>query len=184
MKSALDLLPSSRLLRLCRVVRSMIALGALMLMLLPWVFWLMPSWVPAWVSQMTSLPGDAVRSTTLTPWLGTLVTLLPAGLGLAALWQLWRLFGAYAQGRALTHEAQRHLRRFAALLLALALVEPLYRAAMSVVFSLGNAPGSRQLILSLSSHDYLQVLLALVLLAIATVMGEAVRAAEENKSFV
>ena len=43
---------------------------------LPFVFWLMPSWVPAWVSQMmTSLPENAVRPATLTPWLATLATL-------------------------------------------------------------------------------------------------------------
>lgn len=144
----------------------------------------MPSWVPAWVSQMTSLPDNAVRPATLTPWLATLATLLPAGLGLAALWQLWQLFGAFAAGRALTYDAQQHLRRFALVLLALAVCEPIYRGAMSVVSSLGNPPGQRMLVVSLSSHDYLQGLLALVLLAIAIVMGDAVRAADENRSFV
>ena len=173
-----------RLARLCQAVRALVVPGAITLALLPFVFWFVPSCVPAWVSQMTSLPEDAMRITTLTPWLGTLATLLPAGLGLAALWQLWRLFGAFAAGRALTHDAQQHLRQFAVVLLALAVCEPIYRAAMSVVFSLGNPPGQRQLIISLSSHDYLQVLLALVLLAVAIVMGDAVRAAEENKSFI
>jgi hypothetical protein len=173
-----------RLVRLCHGVRAMVLAGAVVLAMLPWIFWLVPSSVPAWVSQMTSLPDGAVRPTALTPWLGTLATLLPAGLGLAALWQLWQLFGAFAAGHALTHEAQQHLRRFALALLTLAVSEPIYRAAMSVLFSLGNPPGSRQLIVSLSSHDYLQVLLALVLLAIAIVMGDAVHAAEENKSFI
>lgn len=173
-----------RLIRLCHGVRGMVLAGAIVLALLPLVFWLVPSWAAAWVSQMTSLPDSAVRPTTLTPWLGTLATLLPVGLGLTALWQLWQLFGAFAGGHALTHAAQRHLRRFALALLVLAVCEPIYRAAMSVLFSLGNPPGQRQLIVSLSSHDYLQVLLALVLLAIAIVMGDAVRAAEENRSFV
>jgi hypothetical protein len=173
-----------RLIRLCQSVRALVLLGAAALVMLPFGFWLMPQWVAAWVSQMTSLPDNAVRPTTLTPWLGALVTLLPAGLGLAALWQLWQLFGAFAAGQALTHAAQRHLRRFALALIALAVCEPIYRAAMSVLFSLGNRPGQRMLVVSFSSHDYLQVLLALVLLAIAIVMGEAVRAAEENKTFV
>jgi hypothetical protein len=176
--------PDRRLVRLCRWVRGMVLIGAVVLVVLPFVFWWMPSWAQAWVSQMTALPDGAVRPTTLSPWLGTLATLVPAGLGLAALWQLWQLFGAFAAGRALTLAAQHHLRRFAIALLTLAVCEPLYRAAMSVVFSLGNPPGQRQLIISLSSHDYLQGLLALVLLAIALVMGEAVRAAEENREFV
>jgi Protein of unknown function (DUF2975) len=162
----------------------MVLVGAIVLALLPFVFWLMPSWAAPWVSQMTALPGGAVRPAPLTPWLGALATLLPVGLGLAALWQLWQLFGAFAAGRALTHTAQQHLRRFAIVLLVLAVCEPIYRAAMSVLFSLGNPPGQRQLIVGLSSHDYLQVLLALVLLAIAIVMGDAVRAVEENQTFI
>jgi hypothetical protein len=98
--------PGRRLVRLCRWVRGMVLLGAVVLALLPFVFWWMPSLVPAWVSQMTSLPDGAVRPTEISPWLGTLATLVPAGLGLAALWQLWRLFGAFAAGHALTPAAQ------------------------------------------------------------------------------
>jgi hypothetical protein len=176
--------PDRRLLRLCHWVRAMVLIGAVVLVLLPFVFWWMPSFAQAWVAQMTTLADDAVRPTTLSPWLGALATLVPVGLGLAALWQLRQLFGAFAAGHALTLVAQQHLRRFAIALLALAVCEPIYRAAMSVVFSLGNPPGQRQLIINLSSHDYLQALLALVLLAIAIVMGEAVRAVEENKTFV
>ena len=184
MSSSTAPLTDRRLQRLCRGVRAMVLLGAIVLALLPLAFWFMPSWVTAWVSQMTSLPDGAVRPVPLTLWLGALATLLPAGLGLAALWQLWQLFGAFAAGRALTYAAQRHLRRFALSFLALSVCEPFYRAAMSVLFSLGNPPGQRQLIIGLSSHDYLQVLLALALLAIAIVMGDAVRASEENRAFV
>jgi Protein of unknown function (DUF2975) len=184
MASSTASLPDGRLQRLCHSVRAMVLVGAIALALLPFVFWLMPSWAAPWVSQMTALPDGAGRPTALTPWFGMLATLLPAGLGLAALWQLWRLFGAFATGRALTHTAQQHLRRFAVVLLMLAVCAPIYRAAMSVVFSLGNPPGQRQLIVGLSSHDYLQVLLALVLLAIAMVMVDAVRAAEENQTFI
>jgi hypothetical protein len=177
-------LTDRRLHNLCHGVRAMALLGAIALALLPSIFWLMPSSVPPWVSQMTALPQEAVRPQPLTPWLGALATLLPVSLGLTALWQLWQLFGAFAAGHALTPTAQQHLRRFAVALFALAVCEPIYRAAMSVLFSLGNPPGQRQLIIGLSSHDYLQVLLALVLLAIAIVMGDAVRAAEENRAFV
>jgi Protein of unknown function (DUF2975) len=173
-----------RLARLCKCVRAMVLLGAIILALLPLVFWFMPSSATEWVSQATSLPADAVRPVALTPLLATVATLLPVGLGLAALWQLWQLFGAFAAGRALTHEAQQHLRRFALVLLAITVCEPIYRATTSLLFSLGNPPGQRMLVVSLSSDDYLQGMLALVLLAIAIVMGDAVRAADENRAFV
>ena len=65
-----------------------------------------------------------------------------------------------------------------------ALLAPVMRSVMSVVFTLSNPPGQRMLALSLSWSDYLAVLLAVVLIAIATVMAEAVRVAEENEGFV
>ena len=110
--------------------------------------------------------------------------LLVTGYGLYALWQLWRLFAEYGAGRVFGREAQSRLKRFAWALLAAALLAPLVRAAMSVVLTLGNPPGQRQLVIGLSWDDYLAVLLAAVLIAIATVMAEAVRVAEENEGFV
>lgn len=162
----------------------MVLLAALVLALLPLVFWLMPTGAMEWVSDMSSLSRDALRPTALSPWLGSLITLVPVAISLTLLWQLWQLFGSFAAGRALTHGAQQHLRRFALAMLAMAVCDPIHRAAMSVVFSLGNPPGQRQLIIKLSSNDDVQLLLALVLLAIATVMGEAVRASDENRTFV
>jgi hypothetical protein len=169
---------------LCRVVRAMVALAAAVLVTLPFWLWAMPGWVHAMALHAASLPAEnAPRHAASTAWAAA-ATLLPAAVGLAVCWQLWHLFGAFTRGQALTPPALLRLRRFAGWLLALALVQPIYRAAMSVALSLGNPPGSRQLVIGLSSNDYLNVLLALVFVVIAHVMGEAVRAAEENRGFV
>ncbi|WP_298829217.1 DUF2975 domain-containing protein [uncultured Piscinibacter sp.] len=116
--------------------------------------------------------------------LGALLSLLPVALGLYALWQLWRLFAEYGAGRVFGRVALAHLRRFAWALLGIAVLAPLVRAATSVALTMGNPPGRRMLVLGFSWNDYMAVLLAAVLIAIATVMAEAVRVAEENEGFV
>jgi hypothetical protein len=105
-------------------------------------------------------------------------------LGLAFFGLLWQLFGEYGAGRALTQAAQRHLQRLAVVLLAMALLQPVLRAAYSVVLTLGNPPGERRLVIAVGSDDYVALIIGLALLAIATVMRQAVAAAEENRGFV
>jgi hypothetical protein len=112
------------------------------------------------------------------------VTLLPVGLGLALLWQLWSLFGEYLRGDVFGTRALACFRRFAALLFALSLAQPLAQALMSIAVSWDNPPGQRQLLVSIGSNDYALVLGALVFMAIARVMTEAARVAEENEGFV
>lgn len=112
------------------------------------------------------------------------VTLLPVGLGLALLWQLWSLFGEYLRGDVFGVRALACFRRFATLLFALSLAQPLAQALMSVAVSWDNPPGQRQLLVMISSNDYALVLGALVFMAIARVMTEAARVAEENEGFV
>jgi hypothetical protein len=76
------------------------------------------------------------------------------------------------------------LRRFAWTTLAFALAQPLLTAAMVLALTLSNPPGQRMLRLGIGGHDYMGVLVAAVLIAIATVMSDAVRLAEENEGFV
>jgi hypothetical protein len=113
-----------------------------------------------------------------------IVSLLPVGIGMALLWQLWSLFGEYLRGNVFGSRALGCFRRFASLLFALSLAQPLAHALMSVAVSWDNPPGQRQLAVALSSNDYALVLGALVFMAIARVMTEAARVAEENEGFV
>ena len=55
---------------------------------------------------------------------------------------------------------------------------------VSAVLTMHNPPGQRMLAFGLAWSDYMSVLLGLVLLAVARVMSDAVRAAEENAGFV
>jgi hypothetical protein len=176
-----------RLRRLSTGVRLLVAAGALMSVALPLVLAVGPqSLLRAWMGPNGDnlahlLVGDftaAVRGRLI-------LALLPSlGVSLGLLWQLWQLFGHYRKGNVFGSDALAHLRRFGWLMVVLAALGPISRMLMSVAISLGNPPGQRQLVLTLDSNDYVLLLLSLVFVAIARVMGEAVRLAEENEQFV
>jgi len=170
--------------RLCRVVRAGAAFGAVATLVLPVWFWLTPEWVAALGARMADIGCTAIHVDARALALGLAISVLPLAVGVYLLVQLWRLFGEYGRGRALTEGAQRHLSHFARALLVLALLQPVVRAGLSVVLTLGNPPGQRQLVLSLSGDDYLMALVAAALVAIAAVMRQAVAAADENRRFV
>ena len=173
-----------RSLAVIRLVQGLTAAGALFLLVLPPLFWARADWVMQLGPAMAGIGTHPVHVGGAARAWGAAVSLPLVGLGLFALWQLWRLFAEYAHGRALGQPALRHLRRFAWSVLATALLQPLAKAALSVALTVGNPPGQRLLSLSLGSSDYLALLLGAVLLAVAQVMHQAVLAAEENRGFV
>jgi len=176
--------PGPALRRLVWLVRLLALLGAAVLLTVPLIFWLQPDWVRNAAPAMVGLGGHPTVVDDRARLLGGLASLPGVLLGLAALWQLWRLFGEYGAGRVFGAAAQRHLRGFAAALLASALVTPFMRAAVGVALTLGNPPGQKVLSFMLSWHDYLSILCGAVLLAVALVMADAVRLAEDNEGFV
>ena len=112
------------------------------------------------------------------------VTLLPVACALGALWQLWSLFGAYRQGDVFGARPVGHLRHFGWAMVGLAVTEPVSSALASVAISLDNPPGQRQLVVSIGTYDYALLMCALVFVAVARVMAEAARLAQENEGFV
>ncbi|WP_067283863.1 DUF2975 domain-containing protein [Mitsuaria sp. 7] len=115
---------------------------------------------------------------------GLAVNLPQALLTLFALLCLWRLFGAYLRGEVFTDGATRHLRRLGQSVTAMALVMPLTDTVTILALTLGNPPGQRMLSVHLGSQHYVVLLLGLVLIAMAMVMREAQRMAQENAEFV
>jgi hypothetical protein len=176
---------SARHLRLCAVVRAGALLGVAMSLALPAIFWTDAARVADLAPQIAGLPcgAAAVIDETARAW-AVAISVVPIALAIAFFATVWRLFGEYRAGRALTLPAQRLLQRLAWLLLAIVLSQPLVRAAMSVALTMHNPAGKRHLVIGLGSNDYLGLIVALTLLAIATVMRQAVGAAEENRGFV
>jgi hypothetical protein len=94
------------------------------------------------------------------------------------------LLREFAQRRVFTERAARHLQTFAITVLAQAPLGPLTATALALALSLANPPGARLLVITFSIHDYYALIVGGVLVAVATVMREAARLADENASFV
>ncbi|MBL0088647.1 MAG: DUF2975 domain-containing protein [Ideonella sp.] len=172
------------LLVLTKIVRILTVLGAAALCVVPAAFWLTRDWVLARGGIISGIGNHPMALDERAMLLGALSSLPGVALGLYALWQLWCLFGEYSEGLVFGQAAQKHLRRFAWGILLMALATPFLRAAMGVALTLGNPPGQRLLALGFGWDDYVSILTGAVLLAVATVMTEAVRLAEENDGFV
>jgi Protein of unknown function (DUF2975) len=168
--------------RLALFVRVLIVLGAVLLLgAYVWI-WLAPGHVHSQVKEAAGIDVSAIAPHTQVA--GALWTLVPTGIWLVALHRLWQLFGEYALGNVFSHRALVSLRGFARCALATAFAEPIYGAVLSVIVTFDRKPGTRELNLAFSSNDFIILLIGAVLLAIATVMAEAARVAEDNAGFV
>ncbi|WP_432726535.1 DUF2975 domain-containing protein [Variovorax sp. W6] len=175
--------PSFYLKRHAQVVQALVLAGAALLLAQPVLLLTASDWLDIFgigsFLGLPNLPADEAGR-----WRTALVSLLPVGGGLYALRKLWQLFGEYGQGRVFGTAAQEALVRFAWAVLLLALLLPLARGLMTVALSIGYPPGQRFLAISIAWFDCLHILFGAVLVAIARVMAEARRLADDNAGFV
>lgn len=171
-----------RIRRLAFVVRLLSLLGAVVIATLPFMFWAEADWVAEVATRewaVTKLQLDLGSRLA-----GLTASLLPVSVSVFALWQMWSLFGCFAAGELLARRPAAHLRRLGFSLCALAAAQPLGRTLTILALTWGNPKGERQLWVGLSSDHYLSLLFGLLLLALAQVLTEAARVADENAEFV
>ena len=171
-----------RIRRLAWAVRLLCLLGVVVIGTLPFIFWAQPDWV-------TEVAANTWRLTKLQLDLGSRLwglaaSMVPTSVSLFALWQMWSLFGCFAQGELLARRPAQHLRRLGLGLCALSAAQPLGHTLAILALTWGNPKGERQLWLGLSSDHYLALLFGLLLLALSQVLFEAARVADENAEFV
>lgn len=170
---------------LARWVRALCLLGMALCITAPLLMWGQPELVADVVHRHWGIAETSpLRLDAQARLLGLLASLAPALLLGLALHQVWALFGRYARGDIWCAQSITHLRRAALALTALAPALPLSKTLAVLALTLGNPPGQRMLHFGLGLQDLLALLLGLMLLAVATVMAEAVRMAEENAEFV
>ena len=160
-------------------------IAGLMILMFPGVMVLV-FFIPDWTHNL-ALPGNAWGNLTLTPGrvaAAAGIIAIPVGVLMFGLWQARALFAAFAEGRVFTLASARHLRDFAACVLAQAIIGPLSSAALVLALTFSNPPGNRQFAISLSLDNYVALIVGGVLLAVAWVMVEATRIADEHASFV
>ena len=170
---------------LARWVRALCLLGLSLCVTAPVLMWSQPELVAEVVHRHWGIAEQApLRLDALARFLGLLASLPPSLLLGLALYQVWALFGRYARGDVWCAQSITHLRRAAIALTALAPALPLSKTLAVLALTMSNPQGQRILHLGLGLQDLLALLLGLMLLAVATVMTEAARMAEENAEFV
>ncbi len=144
--------------------------------------------IPSWTRNLLlARLGETGAKLPLTPSdqvLAGLIVAVPVGVIVWGLWHVRGLFRDFARGRVFTTAAAHRLQRFGIAVLAQAPLGPLTATALALALSLGNPPGQRYLVLTLSINDYLALIVGGALVAIASVMREAARLADENAGFV
>ena len=112
------------------------------------------------------------------------VGMLQAAIAIFAVWRLRQLFALYAEGLIFTADNTRWLRQFAAAVLTFAVAKPITGALLSVVLTLDNPPGQRQLAVTFGSSELTTLFIGCVFLIIAWIMDEARTLAEEQAEII
>ncbi len=175
--------PNARFQRTARLGRALVLAGAALFLGNSLGTWLFPDYAARIIQSQTQVVvlGPLTATTRVLCVLWDLPSLAVI---LMALLRLWQLFGEYLRSRIFSARALASLRSFARWTLAAAFLAPVYRAVLSVLVTLQNGPGRRELELNLGSNDFMTLLLGVVVLAISSVMAEAARIAEDNEGFV
>jgi len=116
--------------------------------------------------------------------MGLAVELIPSGLIVWALIELFRLFQLYARGEVFARQAFIRLNRVAVLMFWYVIVSFVAGAPVSLILTWWRGHGHREISLGFTSYDLEVLFVAGVALVIARVMAEARRVADENESFV
>ena len=176
--------PLERLRRFSKAMAMLTTLGMLLIAVATILVFVIPDWTR---NLLLARLGQAGQDFSLSPGrlvAAAAVVAVPIGVLLFGLWQVRALFLNFADGQVFTLASARRLRDFAGAVLAQAILGPISATALSIAFTLNNPPGNRQLVVALSVHDYLALIIGGVLLAVAWVMVEATRIADENASFI
>lgn len=115
---------------------------------------------------------------------GAAITLVPLGMVLIGLAHSRGCFRLFAAGRYFDPEVVTHLRRFAAWNIGSVVAGFLIVPLLSIMLTIHNAPGERQLVIGVSSDLFSTLFVAGMVWLIAAVMGHAHALAEENAQFV
>lgn len=175
---------AGRLARLSRAMMWVTTIGIGLIVVLSVVGFLIPDWTRNALLARLGQIGASLPLTPSTRLAAAAILAVPVGVMLWGLWQVRALFRDFALGRVFTEAAARRLQLFGVAVLVQAPLGPLTATMLALALSLANPPGQRFLLVTFSLNDYFALIIGGVLVAVATVMREAARLAEENASFV
>jgi Protein of unknown function (DUF2975) len=177
--------PSTKLARLSRVMSVLSLLGMIVIPALVTTIFLLPDSTQFFMFRLDHLGTDLSSKIPLALRLEALACeAVPLGFTVWAMWSLYRLFASYAQGRVFSPEPLRYLNNVASALFLGVLAEFVMQAPISYLLTWYLGPHHREISLSFGSNDAAWLFIAGTVLAIARVMAEARRVADENAAFV
>jgi hypothetical protein len=176
--------PLSRIARLSRALEIVTDIGIILVAVLTVACFLIPDWSRNLLLARLGQVGAALPVTPPARLAAAAVVVAPVAVMLYGLWNVRALFREFGQGRVFTAGAARHLQVFAVTVLAQAPLNPLISAGLSFAISMVQETGPRMLAITFSLHDYYALIVGGALFAIASVMREAARLADENAGFV
>ena len=179
-----DVAPQARLARLSRRMAWVTTVGIVLIVALMGLAFAIPEWSRNLLMSRLGATGAKLPLGPSEQAVLAVIYAVPVGVMVWGLWHVRALFRDFAAGRVFTADAAERLRRFGLSVLLQGPLGPLTATALALVLSLGNPPGQRYLVLTFSINDYVALIVGGVLVAIAAVMREAARLADENASFV
>jgi Protein of unknown function (DUF2975) len=140
--------------------------------------------------KAAGLSGEGLRQAQQTPlsparrWLLGVLGLIPVVVLSVGLLQLRGTFLQFAKGSYFSPQAIAGLRRFTLMIGLVGLTEIMLTPLQSVLLTLDNGAGQKQLVIAISSSQCMAVVVALCVWVVAWVMGHAASLQEENRQFV
>lgn len=101
-----------------------------------------------------------------------LVNLLPVGVAMYGMAALRKLFGLYERGIIFSAETVACFRRLGWSVILWVLASTLFQTAASVLFTLGNPPGQKQLVIQFSSNHLAVIIAGGIVILIARIMDQ------------
>lgn len=142
----------------------------------------------AWHDLLVDVAGGRLQLQVPAPlWSRLAVSaVVMASVGLAGygFWQLRGFFRCVAAGAALSLPAAARLSNFARTVALLAFARPVISALASVLATLPNPPGARQLIVRVGSDDVIALVIGVLLVVVAWTLREGARIAREHAEFI
>jgi hypothetical protein len=175
--------PFVRLRTVSKIMVVAVTIGMVALVALVAVIFLVPAVTRATIGAEV-MPFGIVDISERARVLGFLVLALPLTVFLFGLNEVRLLFGQYALGEVLTASAARRLKRIAWITIIGAILRAPTRIGLFLALTLDQADVQRALPVRISAADLTFLLFGLLLLAVAWVMAEAARIAEEHRQIV
>jgi len=174
----------TRLKRLAWIMARATTAGIAVVVILSVAGLLIPDWTRNLLLAKLGLAGVDLPVSPSARLAVAIVIAIPVGVMLYGLFAVRALFNEFAAGQLFTDRSARCLQIFAATILAQAPLGPLTTVALTSALTFGSPPGQRMVAVAFSLNDLFALIIGGVLYAVASVLREAARLAEENASFV